>query len=61
MKVVTLNGTFEIDLEHMEVGYTDACRRVGLKMVPSPVVGERMKIVTVQGEFTTEQVREVQP
>lgn len=58
MRVVTLRGEWLVDIEHMKV-----VRPTGqvheLMLVPSPVVGERMKVVTEAGEETTEPVREV--
>jgi hypothetical protein len=56
MKVVTVHGTWEIDLEKMQVSVSDSCRVLGIKKVPTPVRGERMEIETVQGTLSTEQV-----
>jgi len=62
VKVVTLNGTFEIDLTEMKV--VRAGMRspfpMTLRKVPSPVVGERMELDTEEGgQLSTEQVVEV--
>lgn len=58
MKVHTLRGTWDIDIQHMK------CVRPSgqvheLLMVPSPVVGERMRLETEAGVETTEPVTEV--
>lgn len=54
MKIVTLNGTYEISLERMKVTRPDG-REASLDRVPSPVIGERCEI---NGE-STEPVTEV--
>jgi hypothetical protein len=56
MKVVTLNGTFEIDLSEMKVVRPNGSE-APLDRVPSPVVGERMDL---NGE-STEQVVKIEP
>lgn len=56
MKVVTLAGTYEIDLEHMKVVRPDGTART-LHRVPSPIVGERMQLE----DESTAQVTEVKP
>lgn len=61
MKVVTLNGTFEIDLEHMKVVRAGGPIELALSRVPSPVIGERMELETAQGVVSTEQVVEIKP
>lgn len=58
MRVVTLRGTWEVDIEHMK------CVRPSgqvheLRLVPSPVIGERMRLETEAGVETTEPVTEV--
>lgn len=59
MKVVTLRGTWDVNLQDMKVRESGSCREVGLKKVPSPVVGERMELETAQGVVSTEPVTEV--
>lgn len=54
MEVVTLRGTYRIDLERMKVTRPDG-REAPLDRVPSPVIGERCEI---NGE-STEPVTEV--
>lgn len=61
MKVVTLRGTYEIDLERMKVLDMSTLLEHDLKKVPSPVAGERMELETEDGIATTEQVVEVTP
>lgn len=57
MKVVTLRGTYEIDLSAMKIVRVGAIEiDIPLKKVPSPVVGERMELETEDGTATTEQV-----
>lgn len=56
MKIVTLRGTFDVDLSRMKVVRPDGAE-VTLESVPSPVIGERMEL---NGE-STEQVVEVTP
>jgi hypothetical protein len=60
MKVVTLRGTWEVNLQDMKVRRADGSE-VPLKKVPSPVVGERMEIETSEGRVSTEPVTEVTP
>lgn len=60
MKVVTLNGTFDIDLSEMKVRRVGDSAEVDLRRVPSPVAGERMELDTALGVVSTEQVVEVQ-
>lgn len=60
MKVVTLNGTFEIDLSEMKVVRVGDPTEVTLRRVPSPVAGERMTLETTSGVISTAQVVEVQ-
>lgn len=59
MKVVTLRGTWDVNLQDMKVRETGSGREVELKKVPSPVVGERMELETAQGRVSTEPVTEV--
>jgi hypothetical protein len=54
VKVVTLRGTYEIDLSAMKVVRPDG-REVALEKVPSPVIGERMQL----NDESTEPVTEV--
>lgn len=56
MKVVTLRGTYEIDLSEMKV-IRPSGDEISLERVPSPVVGERMQL----GEESTEQVVKIVP
>lgn len=58
MKVVTLRGTWVVDLQSMKVRDT-AGGTHQLRKVPSPVLGERCEIETDDGVVTTEQVTEV--
>lgn len=59
MKIVTLRGTYEIDLSSMKVRGPDG-RQIRLEKVPSPVAGERMDLETEDGLVSTEQVTEVE-
>jgi hypothetical protein len=59
MRVVTLNGTFEIDLSKMKVLDMRTKLEHDLMVVPSPVIGSRMEIITEDGTATTEPVVEV--
>jgi hypothetical protein len=61
MKIVTLNGTFEINLERMKVLRVGDPTEATLRRVPSPVVGERMELETSLGSISTEPVTEVTP
>lgn len=56
MKVVTLRGTYEIDLSAMKVTRPNGST-LPLGRVPSPVIGERMQLS--DGE-STEQVTKVE-
>lgn len=61
MKVVTLRGTYDVDLSRMKVVDTRTLLEHDLRKVPSPVVGERMELETEDGVATTEPVVEVTP
>ena len=54
MKIVTLKGTYEIDEQRMKVRRSDG-KEEDLKVLPTPIIGERMDL---NGE-STEQVTEV--
>lgn len=55
MKVVTLRGTYEIDLSAMKVTRPNGST-LPLDRVPSPVIGERMQL----GDESTAQVTKIE-
>lgn len=59
MKVVTLRGTYEIDMQRMKVRLANG-KEGNLNRVPSPVIGERMQLEMDGDSATTEPVTEVE-
>jgi hypothetical protein len=56
VKVVTLRGTYDVDLSRMKVVRPDGTE-AKLQSVPSPVVGEWMTL----NDESTEQVVKIEP
>lgn len=60
MKVVTLRGTYDIDLARMKILDRQTLIEHDLKVVPTVIVGQRLELVTEDGEASTAPVVEVE-